>query len=136
MNSAEIVTQVKEMDWVVEMDTGKNMRILIASANPLFARGLENIINHKYATPPREIHLVKSMTEIQVEMESWLPEIVIVDSDDQNISQSEFLMNFVSGSAPMQVLLVSLQDSGAYVVYDRKILTFAEVEHWLGLPCR
>ena len=125
-----------EMYWVVEMDNGKNMRILIASANPLFARGLENIINHKFAPPPREIKLVKTMTEIQVEMESWLPEIVIVDSDDQNISQSEFLMNFVSGSGPMQVLLVSLQDSGAYVVYDRKILTFAEVEHWLGLPCR
>ena len=117
------------------MNDVKSSRILIASANPLFGRGLERIIGDNYATTPRDIHLVKTMSEIQAEMESWMPEIVIVDSDDQNISQSEFLKNFVSGRQPMQVLLVSLNDSGTYVVYDRKILNFTEVEQWLGSLC-
>jgi cytochrome c oxidase subunit 2 len=34
----------------------------------------------------------------------------------------------------MQVMLVSLQESGQVVVYDRRTLTSAQAENWLNDP--
>jgi len=67
-------------------------------------------------------------------LESWQPDLVIVDHDDQTIQRGEFLSHFITGDRPMQVMLVSLQASGAVVVYDRRSLSPAQAEDWLNLP--
>lgn len=79
------------------------------------------------------ICMVSSMAETLKEMEGWEPELVILDYDDANINRVEFLNHFVSGSKPLQVILVSLQASGAVVVFDRKSFTPAQAEDWLTL---
>jgi cytochrome c oxidase subunit II len=111
----------------------KSRRVLIASANPLFGKGLEKIILRRWGVLETEIRLVATTVEMLAEMEGWQPVLVIVDYDDKTISRAEFLQKFVSGDQPMQVMLVSLQASGAVVVYDRRTLTPAQAEDWLSL---
>jgi cytochrome c oxidase subunit II len=107
-------------------------RVVIASANPLFGKGLEKLIRQRATGDPIEIRMVSSMSDTLQTLERWQPELVIVDYDDRTIDRHEFLNYFVSGDQPMQVMLVSLQASGAVVVYDRKTLTPEEVEDWLN----
>jgi cytochrome c oxidase subunit 2 len=69
-------------------------------------------------------------------LESWNPDLVIVDYDDRTIHREEFLTHFIVGDRPMQVMLVSLQASGEVVVYDRRTMTPAQAEDWLTLPAQ
>jgi cytochrome c oxidase subunit II len=107
-------------------------RVVIASANPLFGKGLEKLIKQRSPDSPVEIRMVSSMADTLESVELWRPDLVIVDYDDRTIDRHEFLNYFVSGDQPMQVMLVSLQASGAVVVYDRKSLTPEEMEDWLN----
>jgi hypothetical protein len=59
---------------------------------------------------------------------------VIVDYDDTKINREEFLERFVEGESPMQVVLVSLGSSETVALYQRKRLTAAQAEAWLGNP--
>ncbi len=109
-------------------------RVLIASANPLFGKGLRKIYGERWGKEAVEFELASSMGETLARLESWQPELVIVDYDDRTIHREEFLSVFITGERPMQVVLVSLQASGAVVVYDRRTLTPAQAEDWLNLP--
>jgi cytochrome c oxidase subunit II len=109
-------------------------RVLIASANPLFAKGLEKIYGDRWGKNAVELRLANSMGETLSRLESWNPDLVIVDYDDRTIHREEFLSHFIVGDQPMQVMLVSLQASGGVVVYDRRTLTPAQAEDWLSLP--
>jgi len=109
-------------------------RVLIASANPLFAKGLEKIYGDRWGKDAVELRLANSMGETLSRLESWNPDLVIVDYDDRTIHREEFLSHFIAGDQPMQVMLVSLQASGEVVIYDRRTLTPAQVEDWLFLP--
>ncbi len=111
-----------------------NRRVLIASANPLFGQGLQKMILRKWKDWVVDIRLVETNQAVLDEMKNWSPDLIVLDYDDKNISRSEFLQQFVAGDQPMQVILVSLQSSGAVVVYDRRTLTPAQVEDWLSLP--
>ncbi len=108
-------------------------KIMIASANPLFRKGLEKMVLGRYgeATIVRATTTTSETLEL---MESWQPDLVIVDYDDKSISRAEFLHQFVAGDLPMKVMLVSLQASGAVVVYDRRTLTPAQAQDWLSTP--
>ena len=109
-------------------------RVLIASANPLFAKGLEKIYGDRWGKDAVELSLANSMGETLSRLESWNPDLVIVDYDDRTIHREEFLSHFIVGDRPMKVMLVSLQASGEVVVYDRRSLTPAQAEDWLNLP--
>jgi cytochrome c oxidase subunit II len=109
-------------------------RIIIASANPLFSKGLEKILLKRRFTEPSDIRIVQSLQETIELLEYWKPNLVIVDYDDQAINRSNFLNIFVSSENPMQALLVSLSSSGSVIVYDRRILTSSQAEEWLNLP--
>lgn len=106
-------------------------RILIASANPLFSRGLQKLLAERWSRIP-EMRLVSSMADTLQALENWLPDLVILDYDDRSLNRAEFLNHFVAGETPMQVMLVSLQASGDVVVYDRRTLTTAQAEDWLA----
>jgi cytochrome c oxidase subunit 2 len=114
--------------------SGERRRVLIASANPLFGKGLQKIYSERWGVEAVEFSLTRSMEETLARMESWKPHLVIVDHDDQTIHREEFLSHFITGDRPMQVMLVSLQASGAVVVYDRRSLSPAQAEDWLNLP--
>ncbi|MEA4908680.1 MAG: cytochrome c oxidase subunit II transmembrane domain-containing protein, partial [Anaerolineaceae bacterium] len=108
-------------------------KVLIASANPLFGRGLERLITRRWGDGHIQIRLASEMSETLSILTEWGPDLVIVDYDDRNINRAEFLSHFVAGEKPMQVMMVSLQASGAVVVYDRRTLTPAQAEDWLDL---
>ena len=121
------------------MNKAKNRpvkRVLIASANPLFAKGLEKIYGEHWGKDVAELSLANSMGETLSRLESWNPDLVIVDYDDRAIHREEFLAHFIVGDRPMQVMLVSLQASGEVVVYDRRTMTPAQAEDWLTLPAQ
>ena len=109
-------------------------KVLIASANPLFAKGLEKIYGSRWGKDAVQLLLANSMEETLHMLESWAPDLVIVDYDDRTIHREEFLSHFITGDRPMQVMLVSLQESGEVVVYDRRTMTPAQAEDWLNLP--
>lgn len=111
----------------------REQKVLIASANPLFRRGLEKMVLERYG----QLAFLQSTTttsDTLAIMDSWQPDLVIVDYDDKSISRTDFLHQFVVGDSTMQVMLVSLQASGDVVVYDRRTLTPAQVQDWLGSP--
>jgi cytochrome c oxidase subunit II len=108
-------------------------RVLIASANPLFGKGLERMLLSKSSGPVPEIRIAICMAETLRQMEEWHPDLVIVDHNDQIIDRVEFLNRFVETNWPMRVMLISLQISGEVVVYDRKTLTPDQAVDWLSL---
>jgi cytochrome c oxidase subunit II len=109
-------------------------RVLIASANQLFGKGLEKLFVQKWGGKAIQIRLATSMAETIYNLENWRPDLVVVDYDDHTINRAEFLNHFVSDERPMQVVLVSLQANGRVVVYDRRTLTPDQAENWLNLP--
>jgi cytochrome c oxidase subunit 2 len=113
-------------------------RVLIASANPLFARGLQKMVAQRWESRGAEIRLAGSMQEALAALETWQPDLVIVDYDDVgrpgSIQREAFLSHFIAGKRAMQVMLVSLGASGEVVVYDRRTLSPDQAEDWLDLP--
>ncbi len=110
-----------------------HQKVIISSANPLFALGLEKILRRRHQEGQIEIRHMKNMEETLMGLEQWKPDVVVVDYDDHTINRSEFLHQFVRGELPMRVMLVSLIASGAVVVYNRRTLSTDQAEDWLSL---
>jgi cytochrome c oxidase subunit 2 len=109
-------------------------RVLIVSANPLFREGLRKMYAERWGGKASIVAMPTTMMEALSALETHQPDLVIVDYDDKTIDRNEFMNRFVAGRTPMQVMLVSLQESGQVVVYDRRTLTSAQAENWLNDP--
>jgi len=109
-------------------------RVLIVSANPLFREGLRKLYSDRWGNKALICGMLSSMSDALKALETDLPDLVIVDYDDKTINREEFMNRFVIGKTSMQVMLVSLQESGQVVVYDRRMMTFAQAENWLNDP--
>jgi DNA-binding NarL/FixJ family response regulator len=109
-------------------------RVLIISANPLFREGLRKIYAERWEAKAFIAGMATTMSEALDALKQHQPDLVIVDYDDKNINRVEFLEHFVSDEAPMQVMLVSLGQSGEVLIYDRKRLTPAQAETWDPWP--
>lgn len=118
------------------MSDSKNQtrRVLIVSANPLFREGLRTVYAERWDGKAVITGTPTNMAETLSMLETHQPDLVIVDYDDQTINREEFMNRFVTGETPMQVVLVSLKESGQVVVYDRRRLTSAQAENWLNDP--
>jgi len=116
------------------MPEAKNQprRVLIVSANPLFREGLRKVYAERWDGKAVITGMPTNMDETISMLETHQPDLVIVDHDDHTINRDEFLNRFVTGETPMQVVLVSLKESGQVVVYDRRRLTSAQAENWLN----
>lgn len=114
--------------------SGETRRILIASANPLYGRGLEKLLAKQTGGQRLEIRITTATQTTLDLLEEWKPDLVILDYDDQSIDRTRFLNQFISGERPMQVMLVSLTASGAAVVYDRRALSPDQAQDWLHIP--
>lgn len=121
------------MGYMTDPASMQNLRhVIIASANPLFGKGLLRLFEGHWKHMSREIMLTTSLAETITKIESFQPDLVIIDCDDEQISRTEFLNYFVSQAQPMQVMLVSLKDTGAVMVYDRKMMTSNQIDEWLS----
>ncbi|MDD5370105.1 MAG: hypothetical protein PHQ40_13555 [Anaerolineaceae bacterium] len=107
-------------------------RVLIASANPLFGKGLRNMFQQKWGDTANVVSLTTTMEETIRALDELQPDLVILDFDDRSMDREEFLNHFVASERTMQVILVSLQGTGAVVVYDRRTLSPSQAEKWLG----
>ena len=105
--------------------------LLIASANPLFGMGLRKLVEEVWKLNIAVIGMTKSMEDTLEALNVLRPDLVIVEYDDQEINREDILNNFLASQRSMQVLLVSLQESGAVVVYDRRTLSPSQTEDWL-----
>lgn len=108
-------------------------RVLIVSANPLFREGLRKVYARRWGEKSATVSLLTTLEEALPALETY-PDLVIVDYDDKTINRETFMNRFVAGESPMQVMLVSLKESGQVVVYDRRTMTFAQAEDWLSNP--
>lgn len=121
-----------------DLTQGPLRRVLIASANPLFARALRSLVAQRWEGRRVEVRMASSTDEATAILDSWQPDLVILDYDDLgepgSNKRAAFLSHFITGERPMQVMLVSLRESGEVVVYDRRTLTPAQAEDWLDLP--
>lgn len=120
-----------EQHMTSEILSKSNRRVLIASANPLFAAGLRRLYGHIWQKQGAEMRSADSMSATLSALDEWSPDLVIVDYDDRAMQREEFLSHFISGSRPMRVLMVSLQSSGEAVIYDRRAITPAQADTWL-----
>jgi cytochrome c oxidase subunit 2 len=109
-------------------------RVVIISANPLFREGLRKMYADRWSGKAAIVATPTSMDEAANALEKHQPDLVIVDYDDKNINRAEFLERFFNGASTMQVMLVSLNESGEVVVYDRRKLTPAQAQNWLNDP--
>ena len=109
-------------------------RVLIISANPLFREGLRKIYAERWEAKAFIAGMATTMSEALNALKQHQPDLVIVDYDDKTINRAEFLEHFVSDEAPMQVMLVSLGQSGEVLIYDRRRLTPAQAETWDPWP--
>lgn len=107
-------------------------RVLIASANPLFGKGLRNLFQQRWGSAAHVVGLTSTMEQTFQALDDLQPDLVIVDYDDRSMNREEFLNHFVASERPMQVVMMSLQSTGAVVVYDRRTLSAAQAEKWLG----
>jgi cytochrome c oxidase subunit 2 len=108
-------------------------RVFIVSANPLFCEGLRKLYAVHSGKKASIIGVLSTTTDAIQALESSEPDLVIVDYDDKTINRAEFINKFVVGKTPMQVVLVTLQESGQVIVYDRRTLTPTQAESCLNL---
>jgi cytochrome c oxidase subunit 2 len=109
-------------------------RVLIASANPLFGEGLRKVYGESWGDKAVVVGVSATLDETLFALETLHPDLVIVDHDDRAINRDEFLSRFVTGEAPMQVVLVSLRKTEPVVIYNRRKLSSAQAIDWLNDP--
>lgn len=109
-------------------------RVIIVSANPLFREGLRRVYAEKWRGRAEIVDTPHTLDEARQAIHTFMPDLVIVDYDDKTINREAFLSHFVTERNPMQVMLVSLNESGEALVYDRKRMTPAQAENWNPWP--
>jgi cytochrome c oxidase subunit 2 len=109
-------------------------RVLIASANPLFRDGLQKVYIKKWGSTAELVGITASVDETMTALEELNPDLVIVDHDDFALSQSEFLNRFIKGKNSIKIVLVSLNEAGQVVVYDRRQMTPEQADEWFRDP--
>jgi cytochrome c oxidase subunit 2 len=119
---------------MVDSTPPRPRRVLIASANPLFREGLRRLYVQKWGEQVELIGTPTTMKETLSALETLRPDLVIVDYDDASMNRAEFLNRFVTTQTSMKVVLVSLDEAGKVVIYDRRQLSPEQAEGWLSNP--
>lgn len=80
------------------------------------------------------VGITSSVDETMSALEDLKPDLVIVDFDDKSINRKEFLSRFIIGQSSIKVVLVSLNEAGQVVVYDRRRLNPEQADEWFNDP--
>ncbi|PKO18262.1 MAG: hypothetical protein CVU39_02150 [Chloroflexi bacterium HGW-Chloroflexi-10] len=113
---------------------GSEQKILIASINPLFTKGIERLLRLRNDSEYLKIRTAKSMQDILVAIKKWEPNLVILDYDNEKISPKVFFDSFIESQYETQLLLLSLNNSETVSVYERNVISFEEATNWLESP--
>jgi DNA-binding NarL/FixJ family response regulator len=107
-------------------------RTLIVSSHPLFSKGLDKILKTRPNTSVQVVGILPDIDQAIQFLDTHLPDLVILDCDDEAVARQVFLSRFVQGERRLRVVLLSLKESGSKaVVYDRRILAASEIDAWL-----
>ena len=109
-------------------------RVLIASANPLFRDGLQKVYIQKWSKALNWWGLHHPWTKQWRLWRSSSPIWSLLIMTILRLSQSEFLDRFVKRKSSIKVVLVSLNEAGQVVVYDRRQMTSEQAEEWFQDP--
>jgi cytochrome c oxidase subunit 2 len=108
------------------------LRILIASSHPLFAQGINSLLDKRQEMDTNVVGIVSTITEALEAIENLHPDLVIVDYDDDQVNREEFLARFVEGESRLRVVLFSLKEGGDQaIVYDRRTMAASQIDDWL-----
>ncbi len=120
---------------VMELNLEKQKtNVLIASANSLFRSGILKILSNRQDFKDLNIEQASDGREVVKKYSRFEPSILIIDFDDKNIKKKIFMSSFFKGQHNAQLLLVSLEQSGDVVFYDRHIFSTEEAHRWLQVP--
>ncbi len=107
-------------------------RVLIASSHPLFAEGIRGLLNSRQQADVEVVGLVSTIDEAIDALNILMPDMVIVDYDDERVNREEFLVRFVESEGRLRVILLSLKESGQEaIVYDRRTMAASQMDNWL-----
>jgi cytochrome c oxidase subunit II len=115
-------------------DFSRSRRVIIASANPLFRDGLQRLYVQRWGNRAELVGITSSVDETMAALDELTPDLVIVDYDDKSINRGDFLNRFVTGQSSIKVVLVSLNEAGQIVVYDRRRLNSDQADEWFKDP--
>lgn len=108
------------------------LRILIASSHPLFAQGINSLLQKRPEMDTKVVGMVSTIDEALAALKKLQPDLVIVDYDDDQVNREEFLARFVEGEGRLRVVLFSLKEGGdEAIVYDRRTMAASQIEDWL-----
>jgi len=107
--------------------------VVIASSHPLFRDGLLRLLQRREAQPLTVLGNAATTQQALAMLAEFNPAMIIVDYDDREIDRKVMLDYFVEGQGgDTRLVLVSLNNEGEVIVYDRRTLAPAQVEDWLG----
>lgn len=115
------------------MDQEKTF-VLIASANSIFRNGILKILSKRNDFQNLIIEQASDIKDVLKKYSKNKPRVLVIDYDDKNIKKKLFMNSFLQDQHNAQLLLVSLEQSGNVVFYDRQVLSTDEAHHWLQIP--
>jgi cytochrome c oxidase subunit II len=114
-----------------ETKNSSKRKVLIVSSHPLFGKGLRKLLQDRHKTDVDVVKIVATVDEAAAAIETVVPDLVIVDYDDERINRDEFLTRFVEGAGRLRVVLLSLKEGGNQaVIYDRHTMGAAQIDDW------
>jgi cytochrome c oxidase subunit II len=119
------------MEEMADLKKGKSKKVLIVSSHPLFGKGLRKLLQDRHQTDVDVVKIVASVEEAATAIEAVVPDLIIVDYDDERVNREEFLARFVEGAGRMRVVLLSLKEGGNQaVIYDRHTMAASQIDDW------
>jgi len=115
------------------MDQEKTF-VLVASANSIFRNGILKILSKRNDFQNLIIEQASDIKEVLKKYSKNKPRVLVIDYDDKNIKKKLFMNSFFQDQHNAQLLLVSLEQSGNVVFYDRQVLSTDEAHLWLQIP--
>jgi len=112
----------------------RTTHVLIASANSIFRNGILKILSTREDFNQLVIDQASNIKDVLSKYIKNKPRVLIVDFDDKNINKKKFLNSFLQDQHNAQLLLVSLQQGGNVIFYDRLQLSMDEAHLWLQVP--
>lgn len=108
--------------------------VLIASTNSLFRSGIYKILANRNDFQELIIEQASDIQDTRKKYSKYKPSILILDFDDREVKKKLLMNSFFLDRYNTQMLLVSLEQKGDVIYYDRKILSTEEAHRWLQIP--
>ncbi|GAB4523360.1 MAG: hypothetical protein Fur0018_06090 [Anaerolineales bacterium] len=107
-------------------------KILIVSSHALFSEGLRQLLKRHDRHPVQVIGIVENFDQAAPVIARHAPDLIVVDYDDAQVNQQEFIRQFIESNQQHRLVLLSLQEGGDLgMVYERRQIHPSQVDSWL-----